>query len=514
MATTFAPDLTVNPNREVRSKKELISRRSAPYLARIFNASNNPGTLNPEKEYIPSPENYKPNEEFAFGLLQRASMATRKEYWEKGENKNLTQEAREEQFVDWWTENLMERYSTKEGDGTDKVKKVETLTKLGLDPDAMSPQSIKDFVKNFVGEQDVKQFVTAIRSNLTHEEITQNIDTIQFVAGMFDPDTAKDIAAILLLQPGNSEAFLPELGDKSEVENEEEINRLKYLTSFVNPETGNLIEVQVIKDKVREFDDAEQEISSLNSEKYGLAAIVGGRESMEDRSNISELDGGIFAEIYDGHGGDRVAQHVLDTLKKIYSGFLAQGMNNKDALRKAFAQVENSIPSEITGGATAVVSHITNNRRLIVGNAGDSRAVLVTTNGVNRLSHDHKPDDPEERYRIEGAGGYVSRESDMDVARVNGVLAVARSFGDKDHPEVVADPFISEINLSDEHESLVMASDGFFDVVSDEELPHLIKAFKTANPSATNEDLCKHLTKLAYERGSTDNITVTYLALK
>src|SRR3546814_12072934 len=55
---------------------------------------------------------------------------------------------------------------------------------------------------------------------------------------------------------------------------------------------------------------------------------------------------------------------------------------------------------------------------------GDSRAVLVDFNGKTTiLTHDHAPDSPRERARIEAAGGRVRG------GRVNGRLAVARSLG-------------------------------------------------------------------------------------
>merc|ERR1719504_502098 len=71
-----------------------------------------------------------------------------------------------------------------------------------------------------------------------------------------------------------------------------------------------------------------------------------------------------------------------------------------------------------------------------VGNIGDSRVLLGCTDGsmvVGRgtdgaLTTDHKPDHPDERARIERTGGEVKFV--QTVARVNGDLAVSRSFGD------------------------------------------------------------------------------------
>ena len=81
-------------------------------------------------------------------------------------------------------------------------------------------------------------------------------------------------------------------------------------------------------------------------------------------------------------------------------------------------------------GCTACSAIITPNE-IIVANAGDSRAVLAkkTSDRYNalELSIDHKPELPEERQRIEKAGGFVEDN------RVKGVLNLSRSLGDLEY---------------------------------------------------------------------------------
>jgi protein phosphatase 1G len=66
-----------------------------------------------------------------------------------------------------------------------------------------------------------------------------------------------------------------------------------------------------------------------------------------------------------------------------------------------------------------------------VGNAGDSRCVLAKKSGDKynaiELSVDHKPDLPEEKKRIEKAGGFVEEN------RVRGILNLSRSLGDLEY---------------------------------------------------------------------------------
>ena len=63
-------------------------------------------------------------------------------------------------------------------------------------------------------------------------------------------------------------------------------------------------------------------------------------------------------------------------------------------------------------------------------NAGDSRAVLSRKGHALPLSTDHKPENNDERKRIQAAGG------DIVNGRVNGGLNLSRSFGDFHYKKV------------------------------------------------------------------------------
>lgn len=81
-------------------------------------------------------------------------------------------------------------------------------------------------------------------------------------------------------------------------------------------------------------------------------------------------------------------------------------------------------------GCTACSAIITPTE-IIVGNSGDSRAVLAKKSGDKytalEMSVDHKPDLPTEKSRIERAGGFVEDN------RVKGVLNLSRSLGDLEY---------------------------------------------------------------------------------
>ena len=154
-----------------------------------------------------------------------------------------------------------------------------------------------------------------------------------------------------------------------------------------------------------------------------------------------------------------------------------------------------------TSGATVAICLIKKSNggvTINTANAGDARVVLSRGNNAIRLSRDHKADDPEEIERIEKAGGFVFRN------RVMGILAVARSLGDqglKDY--VICQPCTNEFHEAKEGDFVILACDGLWDVMSDQEAVNLVTRWK-----GKQEEVAKQLIDEALKRGSTDNVTV------
>ncbi|KAJ4971603.1 hypothetical protein NE237_004702 [Protea cynaroides] len=77
-----------------------------------------------------------------------------------------------------------------------------------------------------------------------------------------------------------------------------------------------------------------------------------------------------------------------------------------------------------------------------------------------------RPDRPDELNRIQEAGGRVIY---WDGARVLGVLAMSRTIGDSYlKPYVVSEPEVTITERTEEDECLILASDGLWDVVSND----------------------------------------------
>ncbi|XP_044146700.1 protein phosphatase 1G-like [Bufo gargarizans] len=129
-------------------------------------------------------------------------------------------------------------------------------------------------------------------------------------------------------------------------------------------------------------------------------------------------------------------------------------------------------------GTTAVVALI-RGKQLIVANAGDSRCVVSEGGKAVDMSYDHKPEDELELARIKNAGGKVTMDG-----RVNGGLNLSRAIGDHFYkrnrnlpPEeqmISALPDIKVLTLNEEHEFMVIACDGIWNVMSSQEVVDFI----------------------------------------
>uniref|UniRef100_A0A0A0LCQ4 protein-serine/threonine phosphatase n=2 Tax=Cucumis sativus TaxID=3659 RepID=A0A0A0LCQ4_CUCSA len=240
---------------------------------------------------------------------------------------------------------------------------------------------------------------------------------------------------------------------------------------------------------------------------WGYSSFRGKRATMEDFFDIkmSKVDGQTVClfGIFDGHGGSRAAEflkdHLFENLMK-HPKFLT---DTKLAISETYQQTDaeflNSEKDTLRDdGSTASTALLVGNH-LYVANVGDSRTIISKGGEAIPLSEDHKPNRTDERRRIENAGGVVMWAGTW---RVGGVLAMSRAFGNKMLKQfVVADPDIQDLEVDKDIELLVVASDGLWDVVRNEDA--VLVAGKEDEPEAA----ARKLTEAAFTRGSADNIT-------
>lgn len=136
-----------------------------------------------------------------------------------------------------------------------------------------------------------------------------------------------------------------------------------------------------------------------------------------------------------------------------------------------------------------------------------------------------QPDRPDELERINAAGGRVIY---WDGPRVLGVLAMSRAIGDSHlKPFVISEPEVTITERTEEDECLILASDGLWDVVSNETACDVVRMCLRGNaPAGEGEgdgsgvsnkacsDAAMLLTKLALARQSADNVSVVVVDLR
>ncbi|XP_057410621.1 protein phosphatase 1M isoform X2 [Balaenoptera acutorostrata] len=228
---------------------------------------------------------------------------------------------------------------------------------------------------------------------------------------------------------------------------------------------------------------------------------------------------GHYWALFDGHGGPAAAILAANTLhsclrrqlEAVVEGMVAtqppmhlsghcirpsdpqfveeKGIRAEDlvvgALESAFQECDEVIGRELeasgqVGGCTALVA-VTLQGKLYVANAGDSRAILVRRDEVRPLSSEFTPET--ERQRIQ------------QLARLLGTLAVSRGLGDHQlkvldtniqlKPFLLSVPQVTVLDMDQlepqEEDIVVMATDGLWDVLSNEQVARLVRSFLPGN---------------------------------
>ena len=253
-----------------------------------------------------------------------------------------------------------------------------------------------------------------------------------------------------------------------------------------------------------------------------------------------------YIGVYDGHNGDWAASYAKEKMHTHLEkcSFIANGiapdapqheleqfeLGVKNSLIRSFVDLDEEILdgtkalNRRDGSTASVVLRVSNH--LFVAHAGDTRIVVGKRSmglhdcRVKALTEDHKPSLPRERKRVYDEGGRVEFCGCWRVIaenrgrNVRAALAVSRAIGDIDfkRPEnkgVTATPDVDRITLDDEIEIVIVATDGLWDVVGDQDAIRLCRSVLRGRFS---EDACREaaeaLTEEALERGSSDNVTI------
>ncbi|KAL5211793.1 hypothetical protein ABZP36_022640 [Zizania latifolia] len=308
--------------------------------------------------------------------------------------------------------------------------------------------------------------------------------------------------------------------------------------------------------------------------KYVASSVQGCREEkMEDACaailNLDDTNSTSFFGVYDGHGGAEVATYCAkqfhielrnhedyhNNLTNVVGSVffrMDEHLHQSDDWRELVIPRANGwmhclkagvcaklwpfLQATYNGpayeGSTACVVIIRGNK-IIVGNAGDSRCVLSRNGQAIDLSSDHKPDSQSEIERVQKAGGgFVRRSFDKvkgkllvkvhwGFANSEETVSISRSIGDfafktnKDLPPeeqmVICNPDICSVDIADDFEFLVIASDGLWSHMSSEAVVDFVRRRLLSEEAQGLRAICEDLLE-SLPLG--DNTTVILVVFK
>ncbi|KAJ4725556.1 Protein phosphatase 2C family protein [Melia azedarach] len=261
------------------------------------------------------------------------------------------------------------------------------------------------------------------------------------------------------------------------------------------------------------------EVEEGRDEYYSVYCKRGRREAMEDRySAVIDIQGDpkqAFFGIFDGHGGAKAAEYAAENLdKNILHEILRRDEDEiEDAVKHGYLNTDSEFLKEDFRGGSCCVTALIRKGTLVISNAGDCRAVMSRGGLAEALTSDHRPAREDEKNRIENMGGYV--DLCRGTWRVQGSLAVSRGIGDRHLKQwVIADPETKIIRLKPEYEFLILASDGLWDKVSNQEAVDIARPFCRGVAAPEPMLACKKLVDLSVSRGSVDDVSVMVIQLK
>ena len=304
-----------------------------------------------------------------------------------------------------------------------------------------------------------------------------------------------------LLNFGNRENLYNYIGNKG-------YNIYNPFPNIINKNFKKLIKEKISNDEINQYyiKDGWSVIEYAYREEPNLKF----RQSMEDKGK--SIDGfnnnndiGIFC-IFDGHGGNEVSSF----LQKNIINYLREYSSNLN-LDLMFQKLDQNFLNENYNqiGSTACIVYITkeysiNNSKKILycANIGDTRAVLINSTSIKRISYDDRATDKNESERIKNLGGVIFG------GRVFGNLMITRAFGDYELKKygVICNPHILKYDIDFDDKYIIIASDGVWDALSEEEI------FLFSKKGKNSKELCDIIVNNSLVK-SMDNISCFVIKL-
>lgn len=261
------------------------------------------------------------------------------------------------------------------------------------------------------------------------------------------------------------------------------------------------------------------------TERISISTRTGRRAYNEDRHSIAQCGDTTVFTLLDGHGGYETAElGRTEVPQRFFDAMQRDGRapSIPQALRQAVEATEDEVERSGTVSGSTLLVAVRRGTSWHLANLGDSRAIVCGRDADGKPTvlfetKDHTLKDENERKRVQMSSGHpdVIRNE-----RIGGILVVPRALGDLDlkraYPRaisIVPDylPFEGG-KRTDDDTVLVMATDGLWDVMSNEMVSQLV-AFYLDNDMNDFGGLANYLGQSAFARASMDNITVMCVGL-
>lgn len=257
--------------------------------------------------------------------------------------------------------------------------------------------------------------------------------------------------------------------------------------------------------------------------------------------NVFKTSFNFIIGVFDGHGAN--GHLVSQFIKKFFNNYFTSPecllifrkyinyptyhkTTFNSSIKTLFLAAEDELRKKgfdsIKSGTTAVII-ASYGDKIICLNVGDSRAIYINDKGEpHQISKDHKPNDPNEKNRINTSGGIVVCD-DNQTHRVyfsneyEPGLAVSRSIGDFDSKRagIISEPEITYLSIGDNGiKVIIVGSDGLWDCFSNEEVRDIITPFiQEKDSSMASKELLEKAREVWTENSNNyiDDITAIVL---
>ena len=284
-----------------------------------------------------------------------------------------------------------------------------------------------------------------------------------------------------------------------------------FIEKTLNKDEDSIFQTLKNEKSPKDLSDKEIEIMESLCEKGFIGRDI--EKTNQDNffiyKNFMNNKNYIFMGVCDGHGtyGHEVSGYLVYNIPLILNDFLKKNFKNisekniseiKSIIKNIFININKNISKDTdidtTFSGSTCVSLIFTPSKLICANVGDSRCIIGKYDNnkwfSKSLSIDHKPDNKIEKERIINNGGrvvpYIDEEGEyygpprvwLKNDNVPG-LAMSRSFGDivAHSVGVISEPEILEYSFLEEDKFIILASDGIWEFISNDECIDIVKDY-------------------------------------